>query len=348
MTFLVDGERQTSSLTFASLDALARGIAEKMLETAPGAKRALILQEPGLDFVLSLCACFYAGVAAVPTPPPAARASSNSAQRFARLLLDAEPDVILPHGALLARLQWLVHGQAGLSVQKWVRTESCKPAAAQGPLKDAEPGDLALIQYTSGSVAKPKGVLIDHANLAANLAAIAEKFALTPDSVVVNWLPPYHDMGLIGGILEGLWRGYRVVLMDPKHFIARPLRWLEAIEHFQADVSGGANFAYDLCADAVARGAVPAVDLSRWRLAYSGAEPVRASSLQRFAAAFAACGFRREAFYPCYGLAEATLMASGPEPGTARPVIAAFLGDALDHGQALPAAEAAEGARTAA
>ncbi|MFO7482213.1 AMP-binding protein [Oceanibaculum nanhaiense] len=346
VTFLADGGRAEHSLTFAEIDGRSRAIADELRKSAPDAERVLVLQAPGLDFVVSLYACFIAGMAAVPAPPPAARASSNSAQRFARLLADAAPDVILTHSDLLARSRWLVEDQIGRSPQIWVASDMGASPPGGDERHAVDPGDLALIQYTSGSTAAPKGVLIDHANLAANLAAIQAKFALARDSVVVSWLPPYHDMGLIGGILESLWCGCRVVLMESKHFVARPLGWLEAIDRFRADVSGGPNFAYDLCVDALAHAEGADFDLSRWRLAFSGAEPVRATTIDRFARAFAGSGFRRSAFYPCYGLAEATLMATGPDPGAARPIITHFDGEAGGGGMAVPVAPGSGAGRT--
>lgn len=320
-TFLADGRENEQSLTFAEVEERSQAIASELRHTAPRAERVMILQPPGLDFIISLCACFLAGVAAVPTPPSAARANSNSAQRFARLLADAAPDAIITHSDLLARSRWLVEGQIGLASQTWVLSDNHSMTRGQSDWPDVKPDDLALLQYTSGSTAEPKGVRISHGNLAANLTAIQEKFELTRESIGVSWLPPYHDMGLIGGVISALWCGYQIVLMDPKHFIARPLSWLETIDRFRADVSGGANFAFDLCADAVSRGDRATFDLSRWRLAFSGAEPVRAKTIERFTDAFASHGFRRAAFYPCYGLAEATLMAAGPTPGAERPII---------------------------
>lgn len=341
MTVPGDGGGDVLSLTFADVWERSRRIAADMHKAAPEAQRAMILQAPGIDFALSLCACFIAGVAAVPTPPPAARASSNSAQRFARLFSDAAPDAIVTSNDLLSRARWLVETQIGLPPQAWVISDGNGQPAVSEPSPFAPPAvspqDLALIQYTSGSTAEPKGVMIDHANLAANLDAIQAKFELTSDSIVVNWLPPYHDMGLIGGIIEALWCGYRVVLMDPRSFVARPLSWLEAIDRYRADVSGGANFAYDLCVDALGRAEGVSLDLSRWRLAFSGAEPVRATTIERFAKAFAPFGFNKAAFYPCYGLAEATLMASGPAPGEARPIITHFDAEAAARGLAVAA-----------
>jgi len=336
ITYLVDGEELTQTITFMELNARAQDIAVSLREKSPGAERALIVHEPGLDFVLALCACFYAGVAAIPTPPPAFRVNSRSAQRFGRLIKDADPDIILTHSELFSKLTWFTHEQAGLIYRNWVCTDAVLECG-DNKLNKIDVEDLALIQYTSGSTSAPKGVLVSHGNLAANLAAIAEKFSLNGDSCVVNWLPPYHDMGLIGGIIEAIWSGYHLILMDPKHFAQRPLRWLQAIDRFQADVSGGANFAYDLCVDAAAKSPPsPDLDLSQWRLAFNGAEPVRERSVHRFAERFAGNGFQLKAFYPTYGMAEATLMATGPEPGSKRPGFLRINSEALSQGRATP------------
>jgi len=336
-TFLIDGESKTETLSYAELDAQARNIAAMIRLRVPLATRVLILQEPGIDFVVSLYACFYAGVAAIPAPPPAARIHSRSARRFARLVQDAVPDVILTHPDLVAKMQWFAHSQAGLSNLAWVSTDrQSDPDSKMSELPPIQMTDLALIQYTSGSTGDPKGVAVSHGNLAADLAAIARKFGLSESSVVVNWLPPFHDMGLIGGIIEAVWAGYHVVLMDPRHFLQRPLRWLHAIDRFGGNVSGGANFAYELCVNAVKSLPVADLDLSKWRLAYSGAEPVRPATLRRFTETFAINGFQRSAFYPCYGLAEATLMAAGPDSEAERPRLLQVSAEALMHGRVAP------------
>ncbi|MEQ9557343.1 MAG: AMP-binding protein [Rhodospirillales bacterium] len=341
ITYLVDGEQETVSLSFGELYQRACAVARQINERRPGAGRAIVLQAPGLDYVVSLCACFIAGIAAIPTPLPTARVERTSAQRFQRLVQDAAPEIVLTHSTHLLRLGRAMALEGGPNERVCISTDACEIREGPPPVAEITSATLALVQYTSGSTGDPKGVLIDHGNLAANLAAIAGKFELTRSSVIVNWLPPFHDMGLVGGILEAIWTGYHVVLMDPKHFVARPLRWLQAIDHFKADVSGGANFAYDLCVNALLRADGPAFDLSRWRLAYSGAEPVRAASIDRFADAFAPFGFRRGAFYPCYGLAEATLMATGPDPGAARPVAVPFRISGLEQGRAILADDGA-------
>jgi acyl-CoA synthetase (AMP-forming)/AMP-acid ligase II len=204
---------------------------------------------------------------------------------------------------------------------------------------------LAFLQYTSGSTADPKGVMLTHGNLMANLQLILHGFAIHEQSTGVIWLPPYHDMGLIGGILEPLYMGAPCTLMSPLDFLQRPIRWLNAISKYGATVSGGPNFAYDL----VARKATPqqkaALDLSRWEVAFNGAEPVRRETIERFSEAFAECGFRKEAFYTCYGLAEATLIVTGGVALTP-PIYTTVDANELGRGRAVPADEDAPGAQT--
>ncbi len=339
-TYLIDGERETASLSFLDLATRSRELAAVMRQRRPESERALILQAPGIDFVVSLCACFYAGIAAVPAPLPAARANSRSARRLNGLFQDAAPDMVLTHSESLSRVRWVTDRQAGMPDSAWLPVDLA-PGKDSLPgsdvMAEVTPDTYALIQYTSGSTASPKGVVINHRSLSHDLAGIAEKFSLTTESVVVSWLPPFHDMGLIGGIIEGIWSGYHTILLDPKHFLQRPLRWLEAIDRYRADVSGGVNFAFDLCSQSARTSLPEGLDLSCWRLAFSGAEPVRASTITRFSETFSDYGFSGEAFYPCYGLAEATLMATGPEPGSKRPLLTRFDTQALREGRAVTA-----------
>ena len=208
-----------------------------------------------------------------------------------------------------------------LAADRWIATDTLEGSAAEMP--EPDPESVAFLQYTSGSTATPKGVMVTHANLLHNERMIGAAFRQDAHSVVVGWLPLYHDMGLIGNVLQPLHAGGSCVLMAPVAFLQKPLRWLQAIDRYRGTTSGGPNFAYELCLRRIGDLEKAGLDLSSWRLAYNGAEPVRAETLSRFAEAFAPCGFRREAFYPCYGLAEATLFVSGGTAGTA-PHVAPF------------------------
>jgi amino acid adenylation domain-containing protein len=327
-TFLNDGESTGESLTYGELDARAARIAAelaapaaKAAKVAPG-ERALLLYPPGLDFIAAFFGCLYAGVVAVPAYPP--RPNDRSQSRLRAIARDATPKAALTTRAILAGAvepRGLLAVAPELAGVRWLATDAPEvsggmaEAAAELPEPDA--GDVAFLQYTSGSTAAPKGVMVTHANLLHNERMIGQAFAMDEASVVVGWLPLYHDMGLIGNVLQPLAAGGRCVLMSPVAFLQRPMRWLEAISRFRGTVSGGPNFAYELCLRKATPEALLGLDLASWRVAFNGAEPVRAATLERFAAAFAPCGFQAASFYPCYGLAEATLFVTGGEPGRA-------------------------------
>jgi amino acid adenylation domain-containing protein len=317
-TFLTDGEAEGASLTYGELDRRARAIAAALAESVAPGERALLLYPPGLDFIAAFFGCLYAGVVAVPAYPP--RPNDRSQSRLRAIARDATPRAALTTGAILAGAagpRGLLAVAPELAGPRWIATDG--PLAAGVVLAEGEPDPewVAFLQYTSGSTATPKGVMVTHANLLHNERMIGAAFGMDETSVVVGWLPLYHDMGLIGNVLQPLHAGARCVLMSPVAFLQRPMRWLEAIARYRGTVSGGPNFAYELCLRKAAPEAVAGLDLSSWRVAFNGAEPVRASTLERFAATFAPSGFRPEAFYPCYGLAEATLFVTGGQPGVA-------------------------------
>jgi len=304
--FLADGEDEGARFTWAELDRRARAIALALTESLAPGDRALLLYPPGLEFIAAFFGCLYAGVIAVPAYPP--RPNDRAQTRLRAIARDAEPRAALTTAAILAGVQ-ASPALPELAAARWIATEDL--TAADVDIPEPDPESVAFLQYTSGSTATPKGVMVTHANLLHNEQMIGDAFAQNEDSVVVGWLPLYHDMGLIGNVLQPLHVGARCVLMAPVAFLQKPLRWLAAISHYRATTSGGPNFAYDLCVRRIGPEDRKDLDLSSWRLAFNGAEPVRAETLERFAAAFAPSGFRREAFYPCYGLAEATLFVSG-------------------------------------
>jgi acyl-CoA synthetase (AMP-forming)/AMP-acid ligase II len=269
-----------------------------------------LLFPPGLDFIVALLGCLSAGAVAVPAYPPS---PGRGTGRLRSLLADARPRLALTVSAWVERV--------GRELSEAV--ETVEIVAIDGLLEEpaedwrpaaADSSALAFLQYTSGSTSTPKGVRISQENLLANQRAIQRAFGQSEESVVVGWLPLYHDMGLIGNVLQPIWCGGSCVLMSPLAFLQRPARWLEAVSRFRATTSGGPDFAYALCVRKVLPAECVGLDLSSWRVAFNGAEPVRAATLDAFAAAFAPAGFRRRAFYPCYGLAEATLFVSGGDP----------------------------------
>nr|VFJ67681.1 MAG: Acyl-CoA synthetase (AMP-forming)/AMP-acid ligase II [Candidatus Kentron sp. FW] len=308
-TFLEDGEIEEASLTCGRLDEQARAIAVRLQSiTAPG-ERALLLYHAGLDFICAFFGCLYAGVIAVPTYPP--RRNRTDA-RFAAIAKDAQASVVLTTGEILAGLDIRQVKTPEFENIHWLATDDSDTEMASGwQMPDIAGETLAFLQYTSGSTGAPKGVMVSHGNLMHNLAYMKRGGELGEVDTGVFWLPAYHDMGLISGIINPVYTGMHNILMAPVAFLQRPFRWLRAMSRYQATYSGGPNFAYDLCVDKVRPEDCKDLDLSHWRCAFSGAEPIRKETLDRFTDRFGPYGFRRGYFYPCYGLAEVTLAATG-------------------------------------
>ena len=310
-TFLVDGETEEACLTYGELDERACAIGAQMQSLGAFGERVLLLYPPGLDYIAAFFGCLYAGAIAVPAYPPDPTRLNRTLPRLQAIVADAQATIVLTLSPILSMAEVLFDQAPDLKALRWLATDQVSRPADEwnGPKIGGD--DLAFLQYTSGSTAAPRGVMLTHHNLLHNSARIQAYFEHSPESRGVVWLPPYHDMGLIGGILQPLYGGFPVTLMSPIDFLKRPVRWLQAISRYQATISGGPNFAYDLCARKITPEERARLDLSRWEIAFNGAEPVRRETLERFAETFAECGFRREAFYPCYGLAEATLIVSG-------------------------------------
>src|SRR6185369_14948325 len=306
--FLSHGETGVTEerLTYAELDARARAVGASLQAAGAAGERVALLFAPGLDFIVSFFGCLYAGAVAVPALPPRRRGGDP---RLRAIFRDARPRVALTSADKLPALESAAADIPELRAA--VRMTPSADGAAGWRRPAADPEALAFLQYTSGSTSSPKGVMVSHRNLLHNEELIRRTFEQSSDSVVLGWLPLHHDMGLIGTVLQPLYLGAPCYLMSPGAFLQRPARWLEAIARTRATTSGGPNFAYELCVRKVPAAEREGLDLSSWRVAFNGAEPVRADTLRRFAEAFAPCGFRAAAFRPCYGLAEATLLVSG-------------------------------------
>ena len=328
-TFLADGEDEALGLTYAELDREARSIAAALERTAERGSRALLVFDSGLDYIAALYGCLYAGVVAVPVYPPDPFRIDRTLPRLQSIVADAQAETLLATEATLSWAGSLFGAVPGLT--SLVATDKIARAhAARRTSLAIGPDDLAILQYTSGSTGAPRGVMISHANLLANLRRI-ERTIDREGVIAVNWLPAYHDMGLIGGIFQPVFSGRQMILMSPVSFMQRPLRWLKAISNYRAWTTAAPNFAYDLCARKISREECRSLDLSSLSLALNGAERVREETMDRFVEAFGPCGFRREAFYPCYGLAEATLMVAGGTVGSP-PVVRSFDAEQLEHG----------------
>ncbi len=308
-SFLQDGETESGSLTYSELDNRARAIALELQSLQATGERGLLLFPPGLEFIAAFFGCLYAGVIAVPAYLPR---RNQKMWRLQAIVADAQATVALTTTSVLGKIEGRFTENPELAELRWVATDNIGSERANN-WQELSPNldSLAFLQYTSGSTGKPKGVMVSHGNLLQNLALIYEFFEHTPNSRFVSWLPPYHDMGLIGGLLQPLYGGFPVILMSPVTFIKKPLRWLQTISRYQATTSGGPDFAYDLACRRITPEQRSSLDLSSWEVAFTGAEPVRAHTLEQFARYFAPCGFRKEAFYPCYGMAENTLFVSG-------------------------------------
>jgi acyl-CoA synthetase (AMP-forming)/AMP-acid ligase II/aryl carrier-like protein len=307
--FLVDGETDERRLTYAELDARARAIGARLQAMELADERALLLFPPGLDYVAAFFGCLYARVIPVPAYPPT---SASGLPRIVAIAGDCAASAALTTSGMVAPLR------AALDLPlAWVATDEFTDAGGgEWTEPGIAPGDLAFLQYTSGSTRTPRGVMLTHGNLLHNLGLMHEWFVGTTENAVVSWLPPYHDMGLIGCILEPLYGGFPAVLMSPAAFLERPVRWLDAISRYRATVTAAPNFAYELCLLKVDPRSRPSLDLSSLRVAVNGAEPVRRDTIERFTERFSANGFRPGAMRPCYGLAEATLLVTSDPAGT--------------------------------
>jgi acyl-CoA synthetase (AMP-forming)/AMP-acid ligase II/acyl carrier protein len=328
--FLSDGA-EVDRLTFAQLRGRARAVAAHLQEMKAQNERALLLYPAGLDYVVALYACLYGKVVAVPVYPP--RMNQNL-RRLLAIIDDAQPAVALTTSAIFSRLQSRFNQVPSLKSIQWVITDDIDLGRADLWKENrANEESMAFLQYTSGSTTVPKGVLVSHGNLMYNQSMMRESLKHDDDTVIVSWLPMYHDMGLIGNILAGMYNGAPCYLMSHTDFLQKPACWLEAISKYRATFSGGPNFAYDLCARKARQEQLEGLDLSCWRTAFNGSEPVRAETLRRFAEAFSPYGFRPDALYPCYGLAEATLFVSGDAVSKA-PVVTLFDKAALEEHRA--------------
>lgn len=334
--FLLDGELREATLTYGELFCRAEAVAALLGSLQRPGDRALLVYPPGLDFICAWFGCLAAGSVAVVVHPPHLARLPQFLSRAAAVCLDAAPTAALTTSAIRDFLAEPTARQPGLSAMRWRATDGELDAPQPGRYRRAPSGeDLAFLQYTSGSTTEPKGVMVSHGNLIQNLRLIRESFAQSSETPSVSWLPPYHDMGLIGGILAPLHIGFPVTLMPPAGFIQRPYRWLRAISRVRATVSGGPNFAYDLCLRRITPEQRAGLDLSSWRVAYNGAEPLDPRTMQAFSEYFEPCGFRPSAFKPCYGLAESTLLVAAG-PNHTPPVVRSFHQSDLSEHRVVP------------
>jgi acyl-CoA synthetase (AMP-forming)/AMP-acid ligase II len=337
--FLVNGDvtGPIVELTYADLVDRASAIAATLQQRSQPGDRALLMFPSGVEFVTAFFGCLFAGVIPVPVYPPDFAKPERALAKLAAIVADCGPSAALTTQAFLPSLERALPALPQLAGIARIPVDACADvSAADWRAATITPDTIALLQYTSGSTGSPRGAVIRHAQLLANERSIAERMG--PVKLVVGWLPVFHDMGLIGNVLQAIYAGGGLVLMSPFSFLKRPARWLEAISHFRAETSGGPNFAYEQCTRRISEEERARLDLGSWRVAFCGAEPVRATTIDRFCATFQRHGFARAAFYPCYGLAEATLFVTGNARGR-EPRCTTFRSSLLDRGQAVVTGE---------
>ena len=304
--FYMGKDKPYQRLTYRELAQKAKAIAIELRSRNLENERVLLIYPAGLEFITAFVGCLYAGAIAVPLYPPK---RNQRRSRFENILADCDARGILTISQLSNRIETSLFDNK--SSLEYIFTDILTEVSDRFEIAKSKAENLAFLQYTSGSTGSPKGVKITHKNIFHNSALIYKYFEHTANSKVVSWLPFYHDMGLIGGILQPLFGGFPVSLFSPTDFLRQPLLWLKTISRFGATTSGAPNFAYELCINKITAQEKQELDLSSWDLAFIGAEPIQTETLNKFAEAFKECGFKKSAFYPCYGMAEATLMISG-------------------------------------
>jgi acyl-CoA synthetase (AMP-forming)/AMP-acid ligase II len=342
--FVTGEDLQPELISYRQLQRAARGVAAAIMRRAGPGARIVLAYPPSLDFIVGFFGCLYAEAIAVPVYPPVPPNTKNGIRHLRAVAADSEAELALTSSGYLSSCALHPELEALPKLLPWLETAGTECRAEAANTAAAVTAERpAFIQYTSGSTAQPKGVVLTHRNLMANLAAITEAAGLTAEDVGVSWLPMYHDMGLIGCILEPLYLGFPCYLMSPLDFIRRPARWLRAISAFGGTVSPAPSFGYDLCLKRIGEKETAGLDLSGWRVAFDGAEPINASTMRRFAEKFAPVGFRSHSFVPCYGLAEGSLIVTGSKRNT--PPVTRWLDRAqLAAGEAVSVRPASSGA----
>ena len=314
--YIEDEKSEPVTLTFSEVDAEARKIASALLETCQPGDRALMLYPAGLEFVTAFYGCLYAGLVAVPAYPPR---KNQKITRLKTIISDADASVVMTSVKAAQVSKPLFDADETLTALHWLESDSAELAETDDVKVDSamdavKPEDIAFLQYTSGSTGNPKGVMVSHANLMSNMEVIYTSCGYTEDTIGVSWLPHFHDMGLMAGVVQPIYSGTVVTFMAPAYFLQKPIRWIEMIDKYKATAIAGPNFAYELCVEKIADADLAGLDMSTLKLALNGAEPVHAETLRKFSEKFAVCGFDAKAHFPSYGMAETTLLLTSGNP----------------------------------
>lgn len=345
LTFLRDGERDAVTWTYAELDARSRAVAASLQDKVRPGERVLLLYPQGLDYVACLFGCMYAGVLAVPLQPPGKHRAKHALPKLEAIVADGGVAMACTVGPMLAEMQALVGQSQALANLDWLASDTVDAAlAATWDDPGVKASDLAYLQYTSGSTSTPKGVMVSHANLLLNLRTFDVDYGHDADSVMVSWLPTFHDLGLVYGVFMPLYGGFHGVLLDPLDFLRRPLRWIEAIHHWRGTHSAAPNFAFDLAAARSTPQERARLDLTCWKVALNGAEPIRYETEAAFVEAFGPAGVTWRTMSHAYGMSESTAVIAKEPVGT-EPVFLDVDGAQLERHRAVPVAPDAPGAR---
>ncbi|MBZ5482863.1 fatty acyl-AMP ligase [Priestia megaterium] len=331
-TFLSNDNQDETNITYQELHMYAQQIAAYLQHLGLEGQRALLMYPSGIDYVKAFLGCIYANVTPVPVYPPGL---SRNMERLKAIMDDSATNIILTTTQLHSKISFHFSDELSNMNLKWIPIDDIShDHRDQWSQPKVDKESLAFLQYTSGSTSSPKGVMVTHGNILHNEAMIKAACQHNEDTVMLGWLPMYHDMGLIGNILQPLYLGAKCVFMSPMDFLQKPFRWLSAISKYKATISGGPNFAYDLCLKKITDEQKMQLDLSSWEVAFNGAEPVRYETIQKFARAFKDCDFKLNQFFPCYGMAEATLFITGNEKLT-KPVSKGFCKESLLENKAI-------------
>lgn len=324
--FLTDGDDQEERVTFKELDYAARSIAARLISLDMKGERALMLYPGGINFIKALFGCLYAGIIAVPAYPPR---KNRSLERLRLMVVDSGAKIVMATDEIFSASNKNFQDVEELKNMNWIITDTIDGELPENNFSKPGYEDIALLQYTSGSTGMPKGVMVAHSNIMRNCEFIRTSFSFSTKSTGVSWLPSFHDMGLVGQILQPVYTGFTSVLMAPVAFLQKPVRWMKAFSKYRGTMGGAPNFAFDLLADNTTAEEREGLDLSSIVTLYCGAEPIRKSTFTKFIDTYTRYGFRTEMLYPCYGMAETTLITSGP-PALRGPVYLTVSGDHLE------------------
>ncbi|MGL5873703.1 MAG: fatty acyl-AMP ligase [Xenococcaceae cyanobacterium] len=346
-TFLIDGKKESAPITYSELDRQARAIGALLQQYQAKGERALLLYPQGLEVLAAFCGCLYAGVIAIPVPPPESGRLKRTLPRLRSIVKDAQATFALTTAGILELVENVRDEFPEFDRMRWIDTATVDlNLAEQWQDPEVDRDALAYLQYTSGSTSTPKGVMLSHYNLMHHCAYLQKACSYDSNSVSVTWMPYFHDYGLVEGMMVPLYNGTPCYLMSPFSFIKRPIQWLQNMSKYRATHSQAPNFAYDLCTRRVQDKQIAELDLSNWQAAGNAAEPINPKVMERFVEIFSPCGFSWQSFAPSYGLAEYTLLVSTTPKGSA-PVIARLEATALEKDKIVAAkADKEDGVRT--